>query len=65
MYFSGQGVAADMAQAWLWLTMAERGGVSGAARYLQSAAGRMDPPQLALLRERAESLPTLPALLPA
>ena len=57
MYYSGQGTAPDMAQAWLWLSMAERGGVSAAARYLQNAAGRMDPPQLALLRERVELLP--------
>jgi TPR repeat protein len=57
MYFSGQGVAADLGQAWLWLSMAERGGAHGAGKYLQAVASRMEPPQLALLRDRIELLP--------
>jgi TPR repeat protein len=57
MYLAGQGVRADAAQAWLWLTMAERAGFNAAARYLKNAVSRMDPVQLAQVRERMEILP--------
>jgi hypothetical protein len=41
----------------MWLTMAERAGYNAAARYLPNAASRMDPQQLAQVRERMELLP--------
>ena len=57
MFLFGQGVRADPAQAWMWLSMAERGGFAAAARYLKNAAARMDSAQLAQARERIETLP--------
>jgi TPR repeat protein len=57
MLMFGQGVRADLGQAWIWLAMAERGGFTAAARYLKNAAARMDGEQLAQARERLELLP--------
>jgi TPR repeat protein len=51
----GQGVRADVAQAWLWLAMAERGGFGAAERYLKTAAARMDGEQLAQARQRLQA----------
>jgi TPR repeat protein len=55
MYLVGQGVRADVAQAWLWLAMAERGGFGAAERYLKTAASRMDGEQLAQARQRLQA----------
>jgi TPR repeat protein len=57
MFLFGQGVRADIGQAWTWLARADRSGFATAARYLKNAAARMDNTQLAQARERLEMLP--------
>jgi TPR repeat protein len=57
MYLSGQGVPANATAAWRWLSLAERAGAPGAARYLAQATGRLNAVELAALRTHPDLLP--------